>query len=181
MHHIVVDDWSLAVLASDLAELYAAAVASRLPALPPLRVQYPDIAAWQRARLREDHCAYWRDQLTGMPTVLEIPADRPRPRRRDIRGGRVDFDVSAEVTARLRQLGRRHGATLFMSLLAGFEVLISRYTGERDFGVGTPVAGREHPDTACLIGFFVNTLVMRARLWDDPTFGQLLDRVRATA
>ncbi|WP_395367080.1 amino acid adenylation domain-containing protein [Streptomyces sp. YH02] len=181
LHHIVADDWSLAVLAGELEHLYMAAARSRRPELPELPVQYPDVAAWQSAKGDESgQLNYWRAQLDGMPQVLELPTDRPRPEERDVCGGRIEFTVPPALVERVAELGRESGASLFMSLLSGFQVLVSRYTGERDFGIATPVAGREHPDTEGLIGFFVNTLVMRATLDDDPTFAEHLGRVRET-
>ncbi|MGW1429742.1 amino acid adenylation domain-containing protein [Streptomyces sp. NPDC002431] len=181
LHHIVADDWSLAVLAEELHTLYARARTGQQPGPAP-EVQCADIALWQ-STLPQDpaHLAYWERELAAMPQVLELPTDRPRPRERDIRGDRVAFEVPAALVGRLRTAAQESGATLYMALLSGFEVLLSRWTGQRDFGVATPAAGREVPGSENLIGFFVNTLVMRARLEDSPSFTELLERVRTTA
>ncbi|MFJ2269216.1 amino acid adenylation domain-containing protein [Streptomyces sp. NPDC087849] len=181
LHHIVADDWSLAVLAGELTRLYSAAHRSAGVSPPPLRVQYADVAAWQSTQDTRDDLAFWRAELAGMPQVLELPTDRPRPERTDVRGARHAFRLAPELVGRVARVGRTCGASLFMSLLAGFEVLVARYTGERDFAVATPVAGRDHPDTEELIGFFVNTLVLRATLDDDMTFADLLRGVRERA
>jgi amino acid adenylation domain-containing protein len=185
LHHIVADDWSVSLLAAELAHHYAHATGQTGPrpsALPEPPVSFRDVAAWQRARSGrlEDTAAYWRDRLAGMPTVVELPADHPRPARRDVRGDRREFTVPAELAARVAAFGREHGATSFMVLLAAFSVLVRRHTGMRDFGIGTPVAGREHPDTESLIGFFVNTVVLRADLSGDPGFATVLARTRET-
>lgn len=181
VHHIVVDDWSLAVLAADLGHLYRAVRDGEPSGLGELELEYADVAAWQHDRDDRAGLSYWRSRLRGMPHVLELPVDRPRPKERDLRGGQVDVKLDAGLVARLTEFGHRCGASLFMTLLAGFELLVSRYTGERDFAVGVPLAGRDHPATEPLVGFFVNLLVMRADLTDDPTFTELVNRVRATA
>ncbi|MFJ2444035.1 amino acid adenylation domain-containing protein [Streptomyces sp. NPDC087658] len=182
LHHIVADDWSMAVLADELQDLYAAAVASTVPQQPAPDVQCADIALWQSSQPElPEHLAHWKQELAGMPKVLELPTDRPRPRERNVQGDKVAFDLPAELVDRLRDAAQQSGATLYMALLTGFEVLMSRWTGQRDFGVATPVAGREVPGSESLIGFFVNTLVMRARLEGSPTFAELLAQVRGTA
>ncbi|MGV9349082.1 amino acid adenylation domain-containing protein [Streptomyces spiralis] len=185
MHHIVADDWSVSLLASELAHHYTEAVGladPRQDTLPELPVTFRDVAAWQRARSGQldTTAAYWREQLAGMPTVVELPADHDRPARRNIRGDRREFTVSAELAARVAAFGQARGATSFMVLLAAFTVLVQRRTGMRDFGIGTPVAGRDHPDTESLIGFFVNTVVLRADLSGNPDFATVLARTRET-
>nr|WBO75683.1 amino acid adenylation domain-containing protein [Streptomyces sp. SBE_14.2] len=185
VHHIVADDWSVSLLASELAHQYAEAAGlagPRRDVLPELPVAFRDVAAWQHARSGhlDAMAAYWRERLAGMPTVVELPADHHRPIRRDIRGDRREFTVPAELAERVAAFGRAHHATGFMVLLAAFTVLVQRWTGMRDFGIGTPVAGRDHPDTESLIGFFVNTLVLRADLSGDPDFATVLARTRET-
>ncbi|GAA2526050.1 non-ribosomal peptide synthetase [Winogradskya humida] len=178
MHHSVADGWSLGVLINDLQALYGGA---DLPA-PPVR--YADYAAWQAGELTGDRATadldYWRDRLAALPD-LELPADHPRPARRTGEGGTCEFTVAPEVAAGLEKLGREHGATLYMTLLAGFQALLGRWTGQDDFGVGTPVAGRGRAEIRDVVGFFLDTLVMRADLGGDPAFGELLDRVRDRA
>jgi amino acid adenylation domain-containing protein len=172
-HHIVLDGWSEGLLAEELRDLYAGA------ALPPLPVQYADVATWSQPG--EADVEFWRTQLSGVPQVVQLPTDRPRPAVRDPRGARYEFSVPAELATRLGELGAETRASLFMTLLAGFQVLVSRHTGLREFAVGSPVAGRDHPDTERLIGQFVNTLALRADLTGSPGFTELVERVRETA
>ena len=178
-HHIVSDAWSASVFTRELSALYEGR------RLPPLPAQYADFAAWQRDRLSgdvlEDQLDYWRKRLAGLAPVLELPTDRPRPAVRSGRGGTVSFDLDAGVLDALRALGRTQDATPFMTLAAAFQALLSRYSGSDDVAVGTPVAGRSHPDAERLIGFFVNTLVLRTDVSGDPSFGELVRRVRAGA
>jgi amino acid adenylation domain-containing protein len=182
LHHIASDGWSVGVLVGELRALYGAFVRGEESPLEELPVQYADYAAWQREHLRgerlEAQLAYWRRQLATLPPVLELPADRPRPQARGQRGASVAVELSAELTRGLKALGRREGATLYMTLLAAFDVLLYRYTGQSDIAVGTPVANRSREEVEGLIGFFVNTLVLRADLSGDPTFAELLARVR---
>jgi amino acid adenylation domain-containing protein len=184
MHHIVSDGWSLGVLVRDLAALYDAFRQGRPSPLPELPVQYADVAVWQRENLEgealDQQVAYWREQLAGAPTVLELPTDRPRPAVQTFDGASHRVELPASVVEPLRALGRREDATLFMTLLAALQVLLSRWSGQRDLVVGSPIAGRTHSELEDLIGFFVNTLVLRARMDDDPTFVELLGRVRET-
>ena len=184
MHHIVSDGWSIGVLVKEVAALYEAYTNGRESSLAELPVQYADYATWQRGRLQgeqfEQELNYWRRQLGGELASLELPADRPRPAVQSYRGGHVEFALSSELTEELRELGRRENATLFMVLLAAFQALLQRYTGQEEIVVGTPVAGRERPETEGLIGFFVNTIVLRGDLSGDPTFVELLHRVRET-
>ncbi|WP_328718081.1 amino acid adenylation domain-containing protein [Streptomyces sp. NBC_00247] len=184
VHHIVSDGWSEGVLAREIGELYGAAVEGRHAGLAPLEIQYADFALWQRDVLAgaalEKQAAYWRDRLTGLQP-LELPADHRRPAERSGRGDAVAFTVPAEVVDAARRTAAGRGASLFMSLLAVFQLLMSKYSGQEDVAVGSPVAGRGRAETEELIGFFVNTLVMRTDLSGDPGFGDLLDRVRETA
>jgi amino acid adenylation domain-containing protein len=182
MHHIVSDGWSMSVLVREVAALYQAFSAGQPSPLPELAIQYADYASWQREYLQgevlENQLAYWRQQLGGELPVLELPADHPYPPARSYRGGRTSFSLTAEVTEQLKALSRQHGVTLYMTLLAAFQLLLSRYGGQTDVAVGTPVAGRTRAETEELIGVFVNTLVMRTDLSGNPSFPELLRRVR---
>ena len=184
VHHAAFDEWSEGVFKRELAALYQAARSGEPDRLPPLGVQYADFAAWQRgwltAEVLDGQLAYWRQQLAGLP-VLELPADRPRPPVRSTAGAFVRFTVPTPVTVGLRAVARQAGATMFMTALAAFMVLLARYCGQDDITVGTPVANRNRAETEDMIGFFVNTLVMRADLSGDPAFTELLTQVRATA
>jgi amino acid adenylation domain-containing protein len=185
VHHIVADGWSLGVWVDELTALYAAFVAGEPSPLPELPAQYSDFARWQRQRLRGDEMArlleYWRRELAGAPTVLELPADRPRPAVPTFRGSRRGRALPPGLAAAVRDLGRCEGATLFMVALAAFAALLFRLTRQEDLLVGAPVANRGRADFEGLIGFFVNTLVLRADLAGDPSFRELLGRVRETA
>ncbi|MFJ5116146.1 amino acid adenylation domain-containing protein, partial [Streptomyces sp. NPDC088551] len=183
MHHIVTDGWSMGVVTRELSVCYSAAVRGEQPDLAELPVQYPDFAVWQRARLTgealDDHLAYWRDQLAELEP-LELPTDRPRPAVRTSAGALHAFEVSAELTDRLTQAGRRRGASLFMVLTAVTQLLFARYTGRRDIAVGTVVSGRERAELEGLVGFFANTLVLRSQVDEALTFDGFLDGVRTT-
>ncbi|RYZ43248.1 MAG: non-ribosomal peptide synthetase [Myxococcaceae bacterium] len=184
MHHIVSDGWSMSVLVRELAGFYEAFSTGRTPALPPLPVQYADFATWQRQWLQGDvlrtQLDYWKQQLSGAPNALELPTDRPRPPLQSRRGASVPVSLSRELTDALRALAQREGATPFMLLLAAFQVLLSRYSGQDDISVGSPIAGRTHSEAEGLIGFFVNTLVLRSRVRARDTFRELLAQVRGT-
>jgi amino acid adenylation domain-containing protein len=185
MHHIVSDEWSQGVLFRELAALYEAHLAGNLSPLQPLPIQYADYAVWQREWLQgerlEPELAYWRERLQGAPPVLQLPTDRPRPPKQTFRGAKQSLLLPRELGPGLRALSRSEGATLFMTLLAAFQALLARYTGEDDIVVGSPIAGRTRMETEGLIGFFVNTLVLRTDLSGDPTFRELLRRVREVA
>ncbi|WP_158553987.1 non-ribosomal peptide synthetase [Micromonospora deserti] len=182
MHHIVADGWSMGVFKSDLAALYRAFAAGEPSPLPPLEIQYADFAEWQRSVMAGDVLAeqldYWRERLRGMPAALELPADRARPPMPSYTAGAVSFEIPADVEQRLRAIGADRKATLFMVLLAAFDALLAAYTGGTDIVVGTPNAGRDRAELEGLIGFFVNIVVLRVNCSGDPTFGELLDRVR---
>jgi amino acid adenylation domain-containing protein len=182
MHHIISDGWSMSVLIREVSALYESYSRGEASPLPELAVQYADFAVWQRGWLSgevlERQMGYWREQLGGELPVLELPADHPRSAKESWRGESVSFEVRAELTARLREVSREHGVTMFMLLLAAWQVLLSRYSGQEDICVGTPIANRNRAETEGLIGFFVNTLVMRTDLSGNPTFGELLERVR---
>ncbi|HEX7241082.1 MAG TPA: amino acid adenylation domain-containing protein, partial [Longimicrobiaceae bacterium] len=184
VHHVVADGWSLGVLVRELSEAYSARVRGEAPRLPPVEVQYPEFAArqreWLEAGVAEAQLAFWRARLAGAPPLLELPVDRPRPPAQSTRGTSVEVVLPVEVSRRLRELARAAECTLFMTLLAGFQVLLGRYAGEDDVCVGTPVAGRTRSDVEGTIGFFANTLVLRTDLGGDPDARELLRRVRET-
>ncbi len=187
LHHIACDGWSLEVILRELQQLYPRLVAdpAAAPDLPPLPIQYTDYAAWQRRWLSGENLArqlaYWRAKLAGPVPPLQLPTDRPRPPVQTYRGGRHTFVVPPALTRGLKDLSRQRQATLFMTLLAAFQALLHRYTGQTDFAVGTPVANRRHRDVENVVGMFVNTLALRAELSGDPAFAELLARVRRTA
>lgn len=182
IHHAAADGWSVGVVARELAELYAAAREARAPALSPLRFQYADFAAWQRSfvhgSILETLLAYWTAHLEGAPSTLTLPTDRPRPPVQTYAGRTFSFSIGAPATAALRALARKENATLFATLLALFDVLLARHASQDDVVVGVPVAGRAGPETEPIVGMFVNTLALRVRLDDDPTFKDLIKRVR---
>ncbi|TDX61138.1 amino acid adenylation domain-containing protein [Methylosinus sp. sav-2] len=185
LHHIVSDGWSTDVLMREFAALYDARIAGRPSPLAPLPIQYADYAAWQRDWLRgellERQLSYWRRTLSDAALVLELPTDHPRPAVQDTAGGMHRFEIPATVADRLKGLAREQGATLFMLLLAAFQLLLSRYSGQKDICVGVPAANRRRVELEGLIGFFVNTLVLRADLSGEPSFVELLGRVREAA
>ncbi|QPN62717.1 non-ribosomal peptide synthetase [Synechococcus sp. CBW1004] len=180
-HHIASDGWSRSVLGRDLVELYNAHRAGRTPGLPPLRVQYQDYAAWQRQRLSGERLQklreYWLGQLEGL-APLELPSDHSRPALPSHRGGRVSFQVGADLLAPFEELCRSEGATLQMGLLAVVTLLLHRYSRQDDVAIGVPIWGRNHPDLEPLIGFFINTLPVRTRFQAGQSFRELLAQVR---
>ncbi|RKG96683.1 non-ribosomal peptide synthetase, partial [Corallococcus sp. CA047B] len=184
MHHIVSDGWSMGVLVREVVALYAAHLAGRPSPLRELAVQYVDFAAWQRGWLKDEvldaQVAWWREQLDGAPRVIELPTDRPRTAAPLLRGARRSMTIAPALRDALWSLGRKEGATPFMLLLAAWQVMLSRYSGQDDVSVGTPIAGRNRTELEGLIGFFVNTLVLRARLGGALTFRDLLKQVRET-
>jgi amino acid adenylation domain-containing protein len=184
MHHIVSDAWSTGVLVRELSELYQSLVAGRESALPPLPIQYADYAAWQRRWLESDsvqeQLQYWKRQLTGIPEQLALPLDRPRGADVTYNGAREAFGIEGDLVGSLASLGRDEGTTLFVSLLAVFQMLLHRYTGQRDIVTGAPIAGRNTAETEPLIGFFINTLVLRSRIDPMRTFRDLLREVHET-
>ena len=185
IHHIVADGWSLGLITRELEILYQAYMTGGSSPLPEVPLQYADFAIWQRQWLAdhvlEAQSAYWRAQLAALPAPLEIPTDLPRPRQSSSAGASLEFELPAPIAESLRELGRNAGATLFMTLLAGFKALLARYTGEEDVVIGTPIASRNHLELESIVGFFANTLVLRTDLSGDPTFRQLLGRVRETS
>lgn len=184
-HHIISDAWSQRLLVRELTALYEAFAAGRPSPLAELPVQYADFAVWQRDQLAgsamTSELAYWRDRLAGPPPVLDLPTDRPRPAVPTYGGATHRRPLPAPLLATLRDLAQRTSTTLYMVVLAGLVVLLHRCTGEADITVGTPVAGRGHPDVDGLIGFFANPVVLRTNVADDPTVLELLRRVRESA
>ena len=182
MHHIVSDGWSLVVFSQELAALYEAYRAGKSSPLPELPIQYKDFTRWQQQWVRgpelKDHIAYWTQQLGEEPTVLELPTDRPRPLVQTFSGAAMPVMLSETLTESLQALSRRHGTTLFMTLLAAFQSLLYRYTGQCGIAIGSPFANRLRPEVQGLIGCFVNTLVLRTDFSGNPTFRELLGRVR---
>ncbi|MET0397285.1 MAG: condensation domain-containing protein, partial [Longimicrobiaceae bacterium] len=185
LHHIVSDGWSRGVLVREVSALYGAYIRGEEPRLPELPVQYADYAVWQRGwlsgRTLQDHIGFWKERLAGAPPLLEIPVDRPRVVGQGLLAGKHHFLVPAGVAHELRELSQREGATLFMTLLAGWQALLARYSGQDDVVVGTPIAGRSRREVEGLIGFFVNTLALRADLGGDPTLAELVRATRETA
>nr|QEO74125.1 condensation domain-containing protein [uncultured bacterium] len=182
MHHIVSDGWSFGVFFRELAALYQSFHEGRAPSLPELPVQYPDFAVWQREWLQgavlDEQLAYWRERLAGAPPELELPLDRVRPAVQTHRGQSAHADLPPGLVARLRELSLKEGATLFMTFLAAFQLLLSRLSGQDDVVVGSPSAGRVRSEIEGLIGLFLNTLVLRTDLSGNPTFRELLGRAK---
>ena len=182
LHHIATDGWSMGIVREELAALYRAFREGQPSPLAPPPVQYPDFAVWQRHWLESPRVQrqldYWKARLAGLPEALDLPADRPRPAVRGSAGATALFKVPPRVTDRLRKLARDEGATLYMVLLAVFQVLLRRYSGQTDIRVGTPVAGRARAELERTVGFFLNTLVLRGDLAGNPGFRRLLEHVR---
>ncbi|AZD29880.1 non-ribosomal peptide synthetase [Pseudomonas chlororaphis] len=184
LHHIVGDGWSIAVLTREVVALYQALALDQPSPLPPLEIQYSDYAAWQRQwqapRVFEAQIAYWREHLADAPTTLELPTDRPRPAIQIYRGQVIARTLDKALSRQIDALSQRLGATPFMTLLALFNLLLNRYSGQHDIVVGTPIANRTRAEVEPLIGLFVNTLALRTRLEGNPTFSELLEQVRNT-
>jgi hypothetical protein len=184
-HHIILDGWSLGVLLRELTACYEAFAAGRQPALPALPAQYADFTVWHRKWLAgerlERQLAYWRKRLAGRPPRLRFKSAKTASPASCFRGARITFSIPEALTRELKRLSRRRDATLYMTLLAAFKLLLWRETGETDLWVGAPVANRPRAELEPLIGFFVNLLIMRTRLDGDPSFAELLRRVRQTA
>ncbi|MBI4782432.1 MAG: amino acid adenylation domain-containing protein [Oscillatoriophycideae cyanobacterium NC_groundwater_1537_Pr4_S-0.65um_50_18] len=183
-HHIVFDEWSSGVFIQELGALYTAFKQDQPSPLSDLPIQYADFAHWQREWLQGDvlerQLAYWRQQLNQVP-VLDLPTDRPRPPVQSYRGTTQQLEIPQALMAALESLSQQAGGTLFMTLLAAFQTLLHRYTGQTDVAVGSPIANRNRSELEGLIGFFVNSLVLRTDLSGDPTFRNLLERVRSVA
>ncbi|MEM8722033.1 MAG: aminotransferase class V-fold PLP-dependent enzyme [Cyanobacteria bacterium P01_G01_bin.39] len=184
-HHIVSDGWSVGILVRELVALYQAFSQKKPSPLAELAIQYGDFAVWQRQWLQgevlQTQLSYWLKQLKNAPKVLELPTDHPRPAIQTFRGAKYSFNLSQELSSALNKLSQQQGSTLFMTLLAAFQTLLWRYTGQEDIVVGTPIANRNRAEIEGLIGFFVNTLVLRTSLTGEPSFAELLQRVREVA
>ena len=182
VHHIVADGWSFATFFRELGHAYGELAAGRAPALPPPAIQYADFAVWQREQAAAgrfaDDLEFWRAELTGAPTLLDLPTDRPRPPEQSPEGGLVEFGLSAEVAAGVRDAARAAGTSVFAVLLAAYQALLHRISGQDDLLVAVPVAGRTLPETGEVIGFFANTLALRARVEPATTFAELLAAAR---
>ncbi len=185
LHHIVSDGWSSGIFVRELIAFYTAFCNNQQAVLPPLELQYADFALWQRNWLSgknlEEQLDYWRNQLDGAPPAIELPTDRPYPPTATYNGSRLQFRLDHNVGKALKSLSKEEGATLFMTLLAAFQLLLSRYSGQKDISVGSPIAGRNRREVEPLIGLFVNTLVFRTDLNGSLTFRQLIKRVQKTA
>ena len=184
MHHIVSDGWSMGVLLKEVGQLYAVRLQGRAPQLVPLEVQYADYAIWQRNWLQgevlQGQLGYWKDKLAGAPLALELPTDRARPAVQSFKGASVALEFDEAQTAALAELARAQRVTMFMVLLAGFQLVLSRWSGQSDVIVGTPIAGRTHKKTEGMIGFFMNTLPLRTQFEGRLTVEQLLAAVKDT-
>ncbi|MER2989661.1 amino acid adenylation domain-containing protein [Serratia nevei] len=181
-HHIVSDGWSTGILLRELGALYGAFRRGDADPLPPLTLQYPDYAAWQRRYLTPERLAaqaqYWRETLSDAPALLTLPTDRPRPTVQSFSGGEVPIAIDAELTQALRQFSRQHGGTLFMTVLAAWSLVLARMAGQQELVIGTPEANRGRLETESLVGFFVSTLALRIDLRDDPDLPTLIARIR---
>jgi amino acid adenylation domain-containing protein len=185
LHHIISDGWSTNILIREMAALYRAFVAGKPSPLPELPIQYPDFTVWQHSWLRGEalaaQWAYWKRQIGSSPPVVQLPTDRQRPAIQTFRGAVHSFELQAELSQSIKKLGRQGGVTLFMLLLAAFNTLLYRYTGQKDLLVGSPIANRKQREIEELIGFFANTLILRTKLTDNMTFRELLQQTREVA
>ncbi|PSB51012.1 non-ribosomal peptide synthetase [filamentous cyanobacterium Phorm 6] len=182
VHHIIFDGWSVNIFVQELTAIYSALIEHHAPTLPEIRLQYVDFAVWQQQWLQgevlESQLAYWQQKLAGMPALLELPTDRPRPAVQSFRGETQVFTLEQDISAALVSLSQQQGVTLFMLLLTAFKVLLYRYSSQSDIVVGSSVANRQYPQIQAMIGFFVNNLVLRTDLSENPTFLQLLQQVK---
>ena len=185
MHHIISDGWSMVVLVRELAAVYSALCSQKPITLPELPIQYADFAVWQQQWLQGEvlakQLAYWKQQLQGAPALLELPTDRPRPGVQIYEGATEKFALSKDLSEALAALSQRQGVTLFMTLLAAFQTLLYRYSGQSDICVGTPIANRNRSETEGLIGLFLNTLVLRTNLSANLSFADFLSQVQSVA
>lgn len=185
MHHILGDEWSMEVVHQELQRLYEAFSTERPSPLPELPIQFADFASWQREWLKgevlESQTSYWKKELAGAPSILELPTDKPRPAAQSFRGATETFQIPGKLVEQLKMLGREQQATLFMVLEAAFMALLHRYAGQEDIVVGTPISGRTHSETENLIGLFLNTLLLRATFSERETFLSLVRQVRERA
>ncbi|CFL04027.1 non-ribosomal peptide synthase [Burkholderia pseudomallei] len=183
MHHIASDGWSVGVFLQELSALYGSFIAEQGDPLAPLPLQYADYAAWQRRWLAsgqlEKQGAFWQTNLSGAPTLLELPTDRPRPPKQSHAGASIEVKLGAALSERVKRLSQRHGVTPYMTLLSSWAAVLSRLSGQEEVVIGSPVAGRNRTEVEALIGFFVNTLALRLDLSSEPTVGELLKRTKA--
>ena len=184
-HHMVADGWSIGLFIREAAILYDAYSQGKPSPLNNLTLQYADYAEWQREWLKGDQLkeqlAFWKGQLAGEDVFLELPTDHPRPNVQTFNGAYYKFSIPVDVSFKVKELARQEGVTLFMFLLAAFEVLLHRYSGQEDIRIGSPIANRKIAELEGLIGLFVNTLVMRGDFSGDPTFLEFLKRIREMA
>jgi hypothetical protein len=184
MHHIISDGWSISIFMRELHHAYSAFSQGQQPTLPPLPIQYTDFAAWQRDRLQggflEAQVNYWKNQLKDVPPLCSLPTDYPRPSRQSYQGDYYIHSLSIELTEKLKALSQQQEASLFMVLLAAFNLLLSRYSHQNDLCIGSPIANRTHSQIEGLIGFFINTLVLRSKINPESSFIQLLQQTRQT-
>ncbi|MFM5993105.1 MAG: amino acid adenylation domain-containing protein [Dolichospermum sp.] len=185
MHHIISDGWSTGILLEELSTLYAAYLAGNKSPLPDLQIQYADYAIWQKqkftSQIREKQLNYWQQQLTDIPPLLELPTDKPRPPIQSFSGGIWEFSINSNLSQKIRTLTQQSDATLFMTMLAAFVILLYRYSGQDDILIGSPMAGRNRQEIQSLIGYFVNTVVLRTKLTGNPNFREILNQVRQVA
>ncbi len=185
MHHIISDGWSMGVFVREWRILYATVLQGKKSSLPPLPIQYVDFAHWQRqwltGELLEKQVKYWKQQLGGVPALLELPTDNPRPPTQSYQGASLSFSLSPELTTQVKQLCQQTNTTLFMTLWSAFAILLSRYSGQSDIVIGSPIANRTHSEMESLIGFFVNTLVLRLDLAENLFFEDVLQQARQVA
>ncbi|WP_143288199.1 condensation domain-containing protein, partial [Calothrix rhizosoleniae] len=184
MHHIVSDGWSMGVFIQELSNLYQAFIQGQASPLEKLPIQYADFAVWQKQYLSgqvlSTQLDYWKQQLSGAPSLLQLPTDYPRPTIPTYQGRTISFNLNTDLTTKLQTLSQKSGTTLFMTLYAAFSTLLYRYSGQSDILIGFPIANRNRSEIEGLIGFFVNTLVLRTRFEDNPSFKKLLAQVRET-
>jgi amino acid adenylation domain-containing protein/non-ribosomal peptide synthase protein (TIGR01720 family) len=185
MHHIISDGWSVNIIFYEISQIYASYTQGSKPTLPDLNFQYADYASWQQSWLQgnvlEEHLSYWRTKLSGAPALLNLPTDRPRQAVQTVNGAHIGFELPQELAAKLNTLSRKEGVTLFMVVMAAFKVLLSRYAGQNDISIGTPIANRTRSEIENIVGFFVNTLVMRTQINPSASFLSLVKDVRKTA
>ncbi|OBQ40690.1 MAG: non-ribosomal peptide synthetase [Anabaena sp. CRKS33] len=185
MHHIISDGWSTGILLQELSTLYRAYLAGNKSPLPDLQIQYADYAIWQKQKftseIREKQLNYWKEQLADIPPLLELPTDKPRPPIQSFRGGIWEFSINSNLSQKIRTLTQQSDATLFMTMLAAFVILLYRYSGQDDILIGSPMAGRNRQEIQSLIGYFVNTVVLRTKLTGNPNFREVLNQVRQVA
>ena len=185
MHHIISDGWSIGILLQELSTLYGAYLAGNKSPLPDLQIQYADYAIWQKEKftseIREKQLNYWKEQLADIPPLLELPTDKPRPPIQSFRGGIWEFSINSNLSQKIRTLTQQSDATLFMTMLAAFVILLYRCSGQDDILIGSPMAGRNRQEIQSLIGYFVNTVVLRTKLTGNPNFREILNQVRQVA